>query len=185
MTQWPQDNHGRTAMTTALARKRRQDINLPALHAECETNYLRLRKLLPDLVTQERRYLGLPGLAGHTSRRLQFSVLERARYTTTVEIAEFGQRPGWGLSASFTVRLYHDARMAEVLRFQREQHVALSCSYPNPRMFLPDEKQQWNFLLGEWLTHCLAHGYSLGLEAESWARSLDGYAPRDTGETGA
>jgi hypothetical protein len=27
-------------------------------------------------------------------------------------------------------------------------------------MFQPDEKTQWNFLLGEWLTHCLAHGYN-------------------------
>lgn len=141
-------------------RRQRYHIDLQALHAECDTNYLRLRKLLPDLAHSDRRYLALP--AGPDSeRRFQFSVIERARYTATLEIAEFGQRLQWGLSASFTVRMYHDARMAEVLAFQHQRHAGLRCDYPNPRMHLPDEKTQWNFLLGEWLDHCLAQGYSL------------------------
>ena len=100
-------------MTTIMARKRRQAIDLPGLHAECEANYLRLHKILPDLAVQDRRYIGLP------------------------------------------------------------------------RMLLPDEKQQWNFLLGEWLTHCLAHGYSLGPDAESWHKALDWGMPRETGDGGA
>ena len=141
-------------------RRQRFHIDLQALHAECDTNYLRLLKLLPALASEDRRFLALQA-GSERERRFQFSVTERARYTATLEIAEFGQRPQWGLSASFTVRMYHDARMAEVLAFQRERHAGLQCDYPNPRMFLPDEKMQWNFLLGEWLTHCLAHGYNL------------------------
>ena len=172
-------------MTTTFARKRRQCIDLPALHAECEANYLRLCRILPDLAGQDRRYVGLPGWQGQAERRLQFSVLERARYTTTVEIAEFGSRPHWGLSATFTVQLYRDARMAEVQGFQREQHHGTSLSYPNARMFLPDEKQQWNFLLGEWLTHCLAHGYSLGPESDLWQQARNRSTSRETGESGA
>lgn len=148
-------------MVLDIAQRHRYHINLQALHAECETNYLRLLKILPDLATEDSRHIALQTAAGQ-ERRFQFFIFERARYTTSLEIAEFGMRPEWGLSASFSVRLYHDARMAEVLAFQREQHAGAFNHYPNSRMLLPDEKTQWNFLLGEWLTHCLTHGYNTG-----------------------
>ena len=146
-------------MVLHTAQKQRYHINLQALHAECETNYSRLLKIIPDFLTEDNRYLALQASTGR-ERRFQFFITERARYTTTLEIAEFGMRSQWGLSASFSVRLYHDARMAEVLAFQRQRNVAPYSDYPNPRMFQPDEKTQWNFLLGEWLIHCLAHGYN-------------------------
>jgi hypothetical protein len=141
-------------------RRQHYHIDLQSLHAECETNYLRLLRLLPALADQDRRQLALQTGTGR-ERSFLFSVTDRARYTATLEISETGRRPHWGLSASFTVRLYHDARMAEVLSFQRERLTGTAHPYPNVRMLLPDEKAQWNRLLGEWLAHCLAHGYSL------------------------
>ncbi len=140
-------------------RKQRYHIDLQALHAECETNYFRLLKLLPALAVEDHRCLVLE-TALDQQRRYQFSVMERTRYTATLEISESGCRPCGGLSASFTVRLYHDARMAEVLAFQRTSRHALHYPGADLRRFLPDEKRQWNDLLGEWLTHCPAHGYS-------------------------
>lgn len=148
-------------MVLNTAQRQRYHINLQALHAECEANYLRLLKILPDFITENSRHIALHTNAGG-ERRFQFFVIERARYTTTLEITEFGMRPQWGLSAAFSVRLYHDARMAEVTSFQRQRNPELCSDYPNPRMFQPDEKTQWNFLLGEWLAHCLAHGYNIG-----------------------
>ncbi|HSC74805.1 MAG TPA: DUF1249 domain-containing protein [Pseudomonadales bacterium] len=148
-------------MVTNAAQRQRYHTSLQALHAECETNYLRLLKILPDFNTEDSRHLSLQTGSGQ-ERRFQFFIFERARYTTTLDIAEFGAHQQWGLSASFSVRLYHDARMAEVLAFQRERNVAPFNHYPNSRMFQPDEKIQWNFLLGEWLTHCLLHGYNTG-----------------------
>jgi uncharacterized protein YqiB (DUF1249 family) len=148
-------------MVTNTAQRQRYHINLQALHAECETNYVRLLKILPDFSTEDSRHIALQADSGQ-ERRFQFFIFERARYTTTLEIAEFGMNPQWGLSASFSVRLYHDARMAEVLAFQRERNIEPFNAYPNPRMFQPDEKSQWNFLLGEWLMHCLTHGYNTG-----------------------
>jgi hypothetical protein len=146
-------------MVINTAQRQRYHINLQALHAECETNYLRLLKILPDFNTEDSRRLALLSDSGQ-ERCFQFFIFERARYTTMLEIAEFGANPEWGLSASFSVRLYHDARMAEVVAFQHERNIEPFSNYPNPRMFLPDEKSQWNFLLGEWLTHCLTHGYN-------------------------
>ena len=147
-------------MALSIARKQRHCINLQMLHAECEVNYARLHKILPDMAQSDRRLMGISS-AQLQERRFQFSITERSRYTTCMEIAEFGERPAWGLSATFHVRLYHDARMAEVMAFQHQRNVPLRCEYPNRQMHLPDEKQQWNFLLGEWLMHCLAHGHSL------------------------
>lgn len=139
-------------------RKQSFHMDLQALHAECETNYFRLIKLLPALGNEDRRHLALQtGISGE--RRFLFSVIDRARYTTTVEITEFGVRFDWGLSAVFTARLYHDARMAEVIAFQHHSNIAPLCNYPNAQMLRRDEKIQRNFLLGEWLTFCLAHGY--------------------------
>ena len=146
-------------MVLNTAQRQRYHINLQALHAECEANYLRLLKILPGFSTENNRHIALHTNTGG-ERRFQFFIMERARCTTTLEITEFGIRPQWGLSAAFSVRLYHDARMAEVMSFQRQRSQELCSTYPNPRMFQPDEKTQWNFLLGEWLAHCLAHGYN-------------------------
>jgi hypothetical protein len=90
-------------MALGTAQRQRYHINLQALHAECETNYLRLLKILPDFNTEDSRHLALQAGTGQ-ERRFQFFIFERARYTTTLEIAEFGLRPQWGLSASFSVR---------------------------------------------------------------------------------
>jgi uncharacterized protein YqiB (DUF1249 family) len=147
-----------------LQSKRRSSMDLAAQHAECELNYARLRRILPDIAQCDRRLVGLPAISIHQhERRLQFCVTERSRYTTSLEIAEFGQRLDWGLSAEFCVRLYHDARMAEVIAFQRQRNCAVRSAYPNSRMHLPDEKKQWNILLSEWLKHCLAHGHTLDI----------------------
>jgi hypothetical protein len=152
-------------MALGIARRQRHHIDLQILHAECEVNYARLLKIFPAIAHAERRLIGISDPAQQT-RRYQFSVTERSRYTTALEIAEFGLRPAWGLSATFNVRLYHDASMAEVMAFQHQRNVPLRSEYPNRHMHLPDEKRQWNFLLGEWLVYCLAYGFTL--DAPEW-----------------
>jgi len=58
------------------------------------------------------------------------------------------------------VRLYHDARMAEVCVSQQISRLQPSYHYPNAKMHHRDEKEQCNHFLGEWLRFCLVHGYS-------------------------
>ena len=144
------------SVQTALPRYR---IDLQRLHAECELNHARLWKIFPAMAGDEERLLALPGLGSAGLRRLQLRVTERSPYTTCLDIVASGQGPAWGLDAVFQVRLYADARMAEVTAFQRQRAAASRYAYPNPAMRQPDEKAQWNFLLGEWLVHVLAHGY--------------------------
>lgn len=56
------------------------------------------------------------------------------------------------------IRLYHDARMAEVISSQDVFQVQPRYDYPNKSMHQKDEKQQINQFLNEWLHLCLEHG---------------------------
>jgi uncharacterized protein YqiB (DUF1249 family) len=62
------------------------------------------------------------------------------------------------LHPKMIIRLYHDARMAEVISNQDIRHVKPRYDYPNTQMHLPDEKQQISQFLKEWLQLCLKLG---------------------------
>lgn len=135
------------------AAKKRYSVDLSAEMAECEANYARLRRLVD--CTGPGRRLGLGG-----GQHLQLTVTERAPYTTTLTITEDeGALPR--LATSLTVRMYHDARLAEVVECASLRRVQPRYDYPNPLMHQPDEKAQWNRFLGEWLSHCLQHGLAI------------------------
>jgi len=144
-----------------LSRRDRQKpvhrVDLPAYHADCDANYLRLCKLLPELASRRCWRYQMPHGA------LELSVLERSRYTTEVCLsAEAGVgEPRWMAPPQIIVRLYHDARMAEVVAVDGRGPVGgngVDNAYPNPRMQRADERQQANRFLSEWLGHCLANG---------------------------
>lgn len=147
----------RTRPSQKSAEKSTYRVDLPAYHADCDANYLRLCKLLPELASRERWRYQMPHGA------LELSVLERSRYTTEVSLsarANVDERR-WMAPPQLTVRLYHDARMAEVVAVDGRAPVGdkgVDVPYPNPRMQRADERQQANRFLGEWLGHCLANG---------------------------
>jgi hypothetical protein len=58
------------------------------------------------------------------------------------------------------IRLYHDARLAEVISNQDIRHIKPRYDYPNNQMHQPDEKQQINVFLKEWLQLSLQLGQS-------------------------
>ena len=130
-------------------------IDFPALMRLCEDNYLMLSGLLPALEEQDELRLVLP--AGDDERSVTFRVLERCPYTTelSLEIASLHRLLP---PASLTVRLYHDARIAEVVRVHSSRRVPARQPYPNPGMHQRDEKHQWNLHLSEWLRHLREHG---------------------------
>lgn len=135
--------------------RRRYVPDLQEMAALCEANYLRLLKLLPDNV-QQREFM-----LGNHNRRVRLTVEEDHRYTTMLTVEQEGYSPAWLQPQSMQVRLYHDAGMAEVLGYQRQQRFAGRYEYPNPAMRVPDEKVQLNRFLAEWLDHCLKYGQSL------------------------
>jgi uncharacterized protein len=135
-----------------IARKRYR-VDLPELISQGEENYARLMGLMRTLGDDDQVRL-VVGEAGE--RVLDVKVLERCRYTTELSLQQdtlHALLPG----PSLTVRLYHDARLAEVTAADQFRRVAARHDYPNPSMHQPDEKQQWNRFLGEWLRHVRAH----------------------------
>ena len=67
----------------------------------------------------------------------------------------------WLPTPRLEVRVYHDARMAEVVGAEHARRFRSVYPYPNVDMHQPDEKSQLNLFLGEWLSHCLACGHEL------------------------
>lgn len=121
-----------------------------------EANYDRLMELIPRLDA-------VHGVArSGTERRLELHlrVLDRSRYTTTISLTHYLRVDG-GLipDPHMHIRLYHDAKVAEVIACQHHSRFNYDYSYPNPNMHQRHEKRRVNEFLAEWLTYCIAKGY--------------------------
>jgi len=123
-----------------------------------ESNYLRFLKLLPDAEPGTERTFAITSSPEHRAR-VRVRVEEVHPYTTMLTVTQEGLSPEWVQPPSMQVRLYHDARMAEVLSYQNQHRFEGRYQYPNPQMRLPDEKVQLNRFLADWLDHCLRHGH--------------------------
>jgi uncharacterized protein YqiB (DUF1249 family) len=153
----------------------RYRIDLKVFMACCEANYFRLLGLFPNLQSADERRIGL---SLGTEVETVLTVLERTSYTTLLSIAQ--QQGGaaealdtrsertdksvtvrWFKPPVLTVRLYHDAQIAEVITYGSNRGVRPKNAYPNQQMFQPDEKRQWNHFLEEWLVLCRQHGYAV------------------------
>ena len=137
--------------------KPRYKVNLPQQQALCDANYLRLCKLMPNLEGNDHWVFIVGGETD--SRRVSIQVEERAKYTTTVTVSQSssGSLERWS-APELRVRLYHDARMAEVIAWARHHQLKVRYEYPNRFAYQCDEKAQFNLFLGEWLSHCLDQG---------------------------
>lgn len=90
---------------------------------------------------------------------MTFRIVERCKYTTMMTIEQEGIGD-WLASSHFDIRLYHDARMAEVFACQRQGRVRSVYPYPNEKMHQKDEKFQQHRFLSECLANCLKNGFS-------------------------
>ena len=145
--------------------KKKYRINLAGQQAECELNYARLMRLLPRLSTVDLHEFGVE-LAGRPSLQLRLEVKERCKYTTMLDVSQrsldgVDQALPWVVNPTFSLRIYHDAKMAEVISFDRHHRLQAKYDYPNDKMYQADEKAQLNQFLGEWLSHCIQYGHAL------------------------
>jgi uncharacterized protein len=134
-------------------------VDLSAHMAECDANYLRLTKLAPDLDDREERALALVLADRRVTVRIR--LLERCPYTSLIEVSQFPWLEGLAFhlpAPRLTVRMYHDARSAEVVEFQAGRRFHAVYAYPNDEMRQRDEKAQINRFLAEYLSACLYHG---------------------------
>ncbi len=137
---------------TNLAERR---IGLADLHGTCELNFVRLLRLCPDLRVRTSREIRA-GRQGQFS--LQVEVLERSRFTTAARLSLAMRGLPWVGKQELDLRIYHDARMVEVISSDAQRISRIRYPYPNQAMYLPNEKSQLNQFLGIWLDYFLAEG---------------------------
>lgn len=145
--------------------KERYKVDLPLQMAECEANYARLTKLITDISHSEFRFMVARG--DHQWLH-QLRILERSPYTTTLELSRrsLSGSSEWLAMPTLTLRMYHDAKLAEVLAWEGHKRLRPRYEYPNQSMYQSDEKYQLNRFLSEWLTLCLEHAFAVDASFE-------------------
>ena len=139
---------------------KRYQPSLKGLIATCETNYMLLLRLLSDIdtVASERQFF----INEHLCYSL--TIIEKSKYTHVVEFKQLVSKNESLASKvhlpkpTMQIRLYHDAHVAAVISSQNIRQVKPRYDYPNRDMHLPDEKQQTQNFLSEWLQLCLHQG---------------------------
>ncbi|WP_026333154.1 DUF1249 domain-containing protein [Thioalkalivibrio sp. ALM2T] len=127
-----------------------------ALMEMYEENYLALRRLCPELERQPLR--SVSRVEGALD--LYLEVLERTRYTTTLHLTyQFDHQGERRQQPDMRVRMFHDARQAEVL----ELHCRTMGDGRAPEMLTghPGLVCRWrhNRFLYKWLRYCLRQGH--------------------------
>ena len=140
-----------SALLARLAPRNRLD----RLMREYERNFERLQFLVPDL----RLFRG--SLVSRTDEvpDLHLEVLDQSAYTTTIVLTYELEIDGTHQpEPEVQVRVYHDARMAEVLAVREPGPSGRSgwCSLRHSAM---SRKWRFNRFLGKWLAYCLQQGH--------------------------
>ena len=130
---------------------------LANMHQVCEINYGRLLRLLPDCDTEDLQYQ----FKVNASLLYTIKIIECSRYTSTLEMSQKNQMGYEFLRPVVQVRLYHDAKMAEVISAQNIGSLKPSYQYPNTKMYQKNEKEMVNLFLAEWLQFCLTQSSQL------------------------
>lgn len=124
----------------------------------CESNFRKLTRLIPDLAGMDGDTIAICTF-GKPS--LQLTVVERSRYTVTVDLSyRFGDQQRHTSEPRFRIRIYLDGKCAEALNHQRPEEpirhgtgAAASC------LQILEEKWALNYFLERWLDHCLNSQY--------------------------
>lgn len=122
----------------------------------CESNYRRIETLFPVLKPGVQLQLELSSANTYIGL-IEVDVENDSRYTQTLLMRQTQAAGPWLNDPMLKVRLYHDARMAEVISARNHHYIDGVNDYPNRRMHLPDEKFQLNRFLADWLQYCLRH----------------------------
>ena len=123
-----------------------------------ERNYQKLVKFFPiNRSLTEIDYL-IP--EGKKNSEIKIACKNLSSHTSVITISK---TKSFSLlqHTNIEIYLYHDAKMAEVRKFNGKKQFWLRNRYPNKNMLTRDEKFQWNFFLEEFLTHTKNYGLSI------------------------
>ncbi|MCK5395372.1 MAG: DUF1249 domain-containing protein [Gammaproteobacteria bacterium] len=118
-----------------------------------ENNYLRLRRLIPDVSALPNNSIShLPGCLS-----LHMTVLERTKFTTTLYLTYYFEESAKSVAEpALTIRLYHDAHQVEVLTGHLQHGRKQYDHIPEKAIKI---KWKLNRFLYKWLGYCLYLGH--------------------------
>ncbi|MFL2780034.1 MAG: DUF1249 domain-containing protein [Gammaproteobacteria bacterium] len=133
------------------------------------TNFLLLCKLIPNLKQEKNFIFNLPIFDGENKKNseVDFRLKKMSNYTSNLEILM--SSPINKKIMKLNLRIYHEAKLVEVTRFQNF-HVSLLEIFQTSLKFgfLKDERLQWNSFTKEFLNLCLEEGRSIETFIPSW-----------------
>lgn len=121
-----------------------------------ESNYVRLHALAPSLQAIEG------GLASIVTGDcpLHLRIEERSPYTTTFTLTYLFDTPAGRIAdPDMQVRVYHDARLAEVLSCARWHRHEVLASIKSDLYCQLGERWLRNVMLNKWLDYCVERGH--------------------------
>ena len=123
-----------------------------------ERNYQKLVKFFPINSSQTEIDYLIP--EGKKNSEIKIACKNISSHTSIITISK---TKSFSLlqDTNIEIYLYHDAKMAEVRKFNGKKQFWLRNRYPNKNMLTRDEKFQWNFFLEEFLTHTKNYGLSI------------------------
>jgi len=121
-----------------------------------ESNYIRLGWLVPALDTVADSAVSI--VAGDCPLHLR--VEERSRYTTTLTLTYvFEDESGPASDPDLQIRVYHDARLAEVQACARWHRHSMLESIRSELARALGERWLRNVMLNKWLDYCVERGH--------------------------
>ena len=131
---------------------------LKNFHFVCEKNYVLFSQILPNFNQGRAFSFGLP-MENSKLNEVSISLNKISKFTSDIKVcfsAELSKE------IEIEVRLYHEAKMCEVIRFQGF-HQSLISILPSQKNFgfTKDEKYQWNSFLNKFLKICRESGRAL------------------------
>jgi uncharacterized protein len=122
----------------------------------CESNYRKIFQLIPGLLAFEEKAHGFAA----NNITLNLDVVERTPYTMTVELSHsFGRNLDELLEPAVRIRIYLDAKLAEVLSDHARDSVTQVYRDPSLSLEIMNYKWRLNYFLQKWLDHCLKKNY--------------------------
>lgn len=146
-------NNGLNSKLSTSRKRGKYVPNLSRLQATCDVNYARLIKLIPECDDDSLKYRFDNG----KDVSYGVKIIECCPYTTTIEVEQIHVGLPDYIQPRMQVRLYHDVKMAEVMKSQHVSAAQGSYAYPNPQMHQRNEKEMVNLFLTEWLAFCQQH----------------------------
>tara|TARA_B110000008_G_C16869417_1_gene524166 strand:- start:213 stop:668 length:456 start_codon:yes stop_codon:yes gene_type:complete len=123
-----------------------------------ERNYLRIIKFFPIQDSKNNINYLIP--EGEFNSEINLSCKKLSSHTSVIEIKK-NKSISLLPDTEIEIYIYHDAKMAEVRKFNGKKQFWLRNKYPNKNMLSKDEKFQWNYFLEEFLVHTKNCGLSV------------------------